>query len=82
MVAIDLNRLDLAHKIEASLIEEAKVEVEPKRKKRKIEKLTGGGTSESVSNDVESTKSVVTSDNSKDSSIENNGNPYITSAMI
>ena len=42
MVAIDLNRLDLAHKIEASLIEEAKVEVEPKRKKRKIEKLTGG----------------------------------------
>ena len=86
MIAINLNRLDLAHKIEASLIEEAKVEVEPKRKKRKIEKLTGGtkessnssavtNTSDSVSNDVESTKNVVTSDNSKDSSIENNGNP-------
>lgn len=86
MLAINLNRLDLAHKIEASLIEEAKVEVEPKRKKRKIEKITqeikGSDdssiiteSSESVSNNVKLSKDTVISDNSKDSSVGNNKNP-------
>ena len=85
MLAINLNRLDLARKIEASLIEEAKVEVEPKRKKRKIDKVAEGlkefddsnivhEPSESISNDAKLSRDTVINDTSRNSSVENTGN--------